>query len=220
MFIGHFAPALIAATHPQAPRLGILFLGAQLVDIGFFTLMPLGMEAMRVTPGFSAMSPYDLFHMPFTHSLIGTLVWAIGFGMIVALVSQRLAPGVIAGAVVISHWFLDLLVHKPDLTLAGGPSKLGFGLWDMPIVAMPLEIALVSGAAWFFARQAGWTIPLAILLADMALFQGLNWFGPAPVSADLTVWFPALVAFGALTWLAWRVERPLMRRSRRSGKAH
>jgi len=39
MFIGHFAPALIAATRPKAAGLGTLFVAAQLVDIGFAALL-------------------------------------------------------------------------------------------------------------------------------------------------------------------------------------
>ena len=41
---------------------------------------------------------------------------------------------------------LDLLVHRPDLTLAGDPPKLGLGLWNIPLLEMPLEIALTLGA--------------------------------------------------------------------------
>ena len=35
MFIGHYAPAMIAATHPKAPGLGTLFVAGQLIDFGF-----------------------------------------------------------------------------------------------------------------------------------------------------------------------------------------
>ena len=48
MFIGHFAPAFIAAAvSPRSPRLGTLFVAAQLVDIGFAALLFPGLEAMR-----------------------------------------------------------------------------------------------------------------------------------------------------------------------------
>ncbi len=64
MFIGHWAPAFIAAAHPKAPRLGTLFVAGQLVDFGFFGLMLLGVEKMRLDPGISVMNPMDLYHMP------------------------------------------------------------------------------------------------------------------------------------------------------------
>ena len=57
MFIGHFAPALLAAAvTPQRPRLGMYFIAAQLVDWVFFALLLLGAENMRVVPGITAMN--------------------------------------------------------------------------------------------------------------------------------------------------------------------
>jgi hypothetical protein len=50
MFIGHFAPAMVAATHPKAPGLGTLFVAGQLLDFGFFGLALAGIEKFRITP--------------------------------------------------------------------------------------------------------------------------------------------------------------------------
>jgi hypothetical protein len=83
MFIGHFAPALVAATHPKAPRLPILFIAGQFVDWLFFGFVLIGVEHMRFKPGATAMNPMDLYHMPLTHSLIGSLAWAAGFAALV-----------------------------------------------------------------------------------------------------------------------------------------
>ncbi|MFZ1737587.1 MAG: hypothetical protein WAT83_06615, partial [Sphingorhabdus sp.] len=88
MFIGHFAPALIAATHKDAPRLPVLMIAGQLVDWAFFALLLTGAEKMRLTPGISAMNPLDLYHMPYTHSLLGSAIFAIGFGALVWLVTR------------------------------------------------------------------------------------------------------------------------------------
>ncbi len=60
MFIGHYAPALIAAAHPRTQRLGSLFLAAQLVDIAFFGFVLLGVERMRAVPDMTAMNAMDL----------------------------------------------------------------------------------------------------------------------------------------------------------------
>jgi hypothetical protein len=67
--------------HP-ACRLPV-FIGAQLVDWAFFALLLTGVEKMRVTPGISVMNPMDLYHMPYTHSLLGGRdlcggIWHIG----------------------------------------------------------------------------------------------------------------------------------------------
>ena len=90
MFIGHFAPALLAAAvTPQRPRLGMYFIAAQLVDWAFFALLLLGVENMRVVPGITAMNPMDLYHMPYTHSLVGSACFAIGFAAIVWLATRE-----------------------------------------------------------------------------------------------------------------------------------
>ena len=45
MFIGHFAPAFLArGITEEAPKLGTLFIAAQLVDWAFFTFAIVGIE--------------------------------------------------------------------------------------------------------------------------------------------------------------------------------
>ena len=204
MFIGHFAPALVAATHPRAPKLATLFVAAQLVDWGFFALLLTGAEKMRVVPGITAMNPMDLYHMPWTHSLAGSAVWALGFAALVWLAQRdRVAAG-IAGAVVLSHWLLDLLVHRPDLTLAGSPPKLGLGLWNHPMIAMPLELALTFGALWFFlSRTRGPALPAIVLAAILLALQAINWFGPVASEVTPATSYLAFFAYGLATLAAW-----------------
>lgn len=204
MFIGHFAPAFIAAAvSPRSPQLGTLFVAAQLVDWAFFGLALAGVEAMRIDPQASVMVPFDLYHMPFTHSLAGSLVFAAVFAGIVTAAHRNLFGGVLAGLVVISHWLLDFLVHVPDLTLAGEPPKYGLGLWNYPLIAMPLELVLVGGAfAYYLRRTHGPVGPPAVLLGVMLLMQAVNWFAPHPAEAGAFLYLQALVAFAVLTGLA------------------
>ena len=204
MFIGHFAPALAAATHPRAPKLATLFVAGQLVDWGFFALLLTGAEKMRVVPGITAMNPMDLYHMPYTHSLIGSAVWALGFAALVWLARcDRVAAG-IAGTVVLSHWLLDLLVHGPDLTLAGSPPKLGLGLWNHPLVEMPLELALTFGAlAFYLSRTRGPALPAIVLGAILLALQLVNWFGPVASEVTPGTSYLAFFAFGVATLAAW-----------------
>jgi membrane-bound metal-dependent hydrolase YbcI (DUF457 family) len=217
MFIGHYAPALIAAAHPKAPRLGTLFVAAQLVDFGFFTLLLTGAEKMRVSPGISAMNPMDLYHMPYTHSLAGSLVWAAAFALIIRAWLKSWTPALIAGAVVVSHWFVDLIVHTPDLTLFGSAPKFGLGLWNQPGIAMPLELFMTFGALWFYTervapKKASAALPLLIIF--LFAVQLYNWFGPAPKAVDAALSISALAAYSLATLLAWwvakaRVARPV-----------
>lgn len=204
MFIGHFAPAFVAAAiSPQSPRLGTLFVAAQLVDWGFFTLALFGVERLRIDPEASVMVPLDLYHMPYTHSMIGAVIGALACLAVVAILHRKLFAGVLAGLVVISHWLLDWVVHVPDLTLDGQPPKFGLGLWNYPWVAMPLELGLAMGAfAFYLHRTRGPVGPPAVLLGALLVLQAANWFAPPPEAVGTFLYVQALFAFGVLTALS------------------
>jgi hypothetical protein len=204
MFIGHFAPAFVAAAvYSRGPKLGTYFLAAQLVDWGFFALATIGVERMRVDPGATVMVPFDLYHMPITHSLAGTAAWAAAFAIIVAVWHRDALAGFLSSLVVLSHWVLDWLTHRPDLTIAGGERKFGLGLWNHPEIAMPLEIGITLAAFIFYMSRSRGPIaqPMILILVMLAL-QMVNWFAPHPAEAGLFLYFQALAAFAILTALA------------------
>lgn len=209
MFIGHFSVALAAAAHPKAPRLGVLIAASQLVDVGFFTLMIAGVERMRLVPGATVMNPMDLYFMPYTHSLLGSAVWAIGFGLVVGAVMRSRVGGLIAGAVVLSHWLLDLLTHRPDLGLIGDSNKVGLGLWNHPTIAMPLELALIGLGFLLYARATRPSAPsgrwnLWVFAAVLLVMQAIDWFGPKPTQVDLSLPVMALLGYGvAIAFGLW-----------------
>ncbi len=216
MFIGHYAPAFIAATLPKAPRLGTLFIAAQLVDIAFFLFVMMGVEEMRITPGITAMNAMDLYSMPYTHSLLGSLAFGAGMTAIVWITMRTqpkaLIAGLIAGAVVVSHWFIDLLVHAPDLTIAGSPPKLGLGLWNYPLIEMPLELGITGAALGYYLSRTkaigGADLKSVFWLSGvMLLVQMYNWLAPEPEKMDMVMPISALIAFALFIWLAYRTDR-------------
>jgi hypothetical protein len=204
MFIGHFAPAFVAAAvSPDRPRLGTMFVAAQLVDWGFFAFALVGVEHMRVDPAASVMVPFDLYDMPYTHSLIGAAIWAAVCLGVVAVLQRSWVVGMLAGLVVLSHWLLDWVVHVPDLTIDGTPPLMGLGLWNYPWVAMPLELGLTLGAfAFYLRRTRGPAGPPTVLIGVMLLLQAVNWFAPHPSEAGAFLYLQALFAFAILTALA------------------
>ncbi len=204
MFIGHWAPALAVAARRTAPGLGTLFIAGQLIDWAFFGLLLAGVEHMRFSPGISAMNPMDLYHMPYTHSLLGSLGFAAAFAALVWLASRDRLAALLGGTVVLSHWLLDLLVHVPDLTLAGSPPKLGLGLWNHPWAEMPLELGLTFGALWLYARaRRPAPLRLGVLAAILLLLQGVNWFAPAEPQVTAGTSLLAFFAYGLATLAAW-----------------
>ena len=207
MFIGHWAPAFAAAAiSPKAPRLGTLFVAGQLVDWGFAAFAIFGVEKLRIVPGITVMNPMDLYYMPYTHSLLGSVVWAAAFALIILIWQRNLVGAFIAGAVVLSHWFLDLLVHRPDLTLAGTPPKMGLGLWNYPFIEIPLELGITIAAfVWYVRRTRGPIVPPLVLLALLIIIQANSWFGPQPAEIGLLAYLAVLATYAIVTFFAYWV---------------
>ncbi|MBS0474485.1 MAG: hypothetical protein JSR28_04960 [Proteobacteria bacterium] len=204
MFIGHWAPALAVAARRKTPGLTTLFIAAQLVDWAFFAFLLLGAEHMRMTPGISVMNPMDLYDMPYTHSLLGALGFAAVMGAAVWLASRDRTAALIVAAVVVSHWLLDLLVHVPDLTLAGSPPKIGLGLWNHPMIEMPLELGITFAALWFYARvRRPAPLRVAVLALVLLALQAINWFGPVASEVTAGTSLLAFFAYGSATLAAW-----------------
>jgi hypothetical protein len=167
MFIGHYGVALAAKRVTPRTSLGALFVAVQLLDVVFGLLVLAGVEKLRIVPGFTRVNPYDLYFMPYSHSLAGAVLWAalgaLGFGLLVKTVKNkrgRVLAALVVGLAVLSHFVLDFPVHTPDLPLgfeATSP-KVGLGLWNQVDVTLALELGLlVAGGALY----AGVTVPRA-----------------------------------------------------------
>ena len=144
MFIGHYALALAAKKIAPRVSLGILFLACQLADIIWPNLVLLGIEAVEIEPGITVMTPLNFVHYPYSHSLIALIFWSAVFGAVYAFLRRSGTKAAIVIAVlVLSHWVLDVLTHRPDMPITLIDSSLiGFGLWNLPAVAVPLELLL------------------------------------------------------------------------------
>jgi membrane-bound metal-dependent hydrolase YbcI (DUF457 family) len=115
MFIGHFGLALGAKKAAPAASLGTLFAACQFADLLWPTLVLLGYERVEVLPGATRMTPLDFVSYPYSHSLVALVVWGTVFGAVYyAIRRTRIAPAVTIALLVVSHWFLDYVVHRPD----------------------------------------------------------------------------------------------------------
>ena len=109
MFIGHYAPAFAAKAVRKSPSLAVCFVAVQLVDIGFFSLSYFGIEKWRPNPAISGITPVDLYYMPFTHSLLGSALWALAAGALALLIApagRKAVAGALVSMLVFSHWLL------------------------------------------------------------------------------------------------------------------
>src|SRR4249919_90637 len=113
MFIGHYGPSFACKAAKPAIPLWVLFLAVQLVDIVWSILVLLGIEKMRIVPGFTATNPLDLYYMPYTHSLVAALLWSAAAATAYRLLGRPsgLRASLLVGGAVFSHWVLDFVVH-------------------------------------------------------------------------------------------------------------
>ncbi|MCB9687965.1 MAG: hypothetical protein H6735_23195 [Alphaproteobacteria bacterium] len=208
MYVGHFAPAFLAkAGFPEVP-LWSLFLAAQGLDFVFDGLGAVGLERVVLVPEVRGPLALDLQWLPYSHSLLAAVAWSavvgLGFGL-----AGRWKQGALLGAVVLSHWFGDLLVHVHDLHLGlGAEPRLGLGLWNWPLTALIVELALLIGgaAAWWWrgapGRRLAWlTGALCVAQIGFALGPPLP---PVPMVAFLVPVGLSYVAWAAFAGWAER----------------
>ena len=212
MLAGHYAPALlIKAARPGVP-MWLLFVAVQLADIAWAVFVLLGIEKVRIVPGFTASTPLDLYYMPYSHSLAAVLLWSLAAILVYRWI-PRTRPWVLAyllGFAVLSHWPLDAIVHVPDMPLYGDQHKVGLGLWNHVWLSLALELGLLALGAWYMVRKhpdrkAAAMRSALILCLPLAALQVYSLAGPAPAT-------PAAMAATTLTiylvfaLLAWRFD--------------
>ena len=209
MFIGHFAVAFAAKRAAPEVSLGTLFLAAQLADLVWPTLSLLGVERFEIRPGITAVTPLDLIHMPYSHSLVALAGWgaALAAGYLVVRKGKPASAALLA-AVVLSHWVLDVVSHRPDMpvTLAG-PERLGLGLWHSLPATLIVEGALFAACVALYARatrprDATGRWSLAALVAFLLAAYGASIFGPPPPSTAAVAW-TAQAIWLLVAWGYW-----------------
>lgn len=213
MFVGHYGPSFAVKALGTSIPLWLLFLAVQLVDVVWAVLVLLGIEKVKIVPGITVTNPLDLYYMPYTHSLVATLLWSGA-----AILSYRYAhklgkwfPAVLVGLAVLSHWVLDLLVHRPDLPLYDNSFKVGLGLWNYPVIASVLEAALLFGGLFYYLHVTrpvgrGGKYGMVIFGVIMLAVQFSVFFGPPP-SSDKAVAVMALVSYFMFAGVAYWLER-------------
>ena len=209
MFIGHFALGFGAKRAAPAVSLGTAFLACQLADLLWPTFVLLGIERFEIRPGITVVTPLDFIRYPYSHSLVALLLW----GTALALVywsfrrSGPAAAGMV-GALVLSHWLLDFLSHRPDMPLTiRGTERFGLGLWNSLPATLAVELLLFAVGVGLYARSTRsrdrWgTLGLWGLVAFLLIVYFANLFGPPPPSVGAVAW-SAQALWLLVAWGYW-----------------
>jgi hypothetical protein len=211
VFIGHFALGFAAKRAAPKTSLALLFVAAQLADLLWPALLAVGLEQVRIDPGNTAFTPLDFVSYPYSHSLALLAAWAVLLALVV-----RSAPLVVA-LLVVSHWLLDWMTHRPDMPLYPDGPRYGLGLWNSIPATVAIELAMFAAGVWMYARSTrprdaagrwGFVTFVAFLLVAYAT----NVVGPPPPSVT-AIWIASITGAAILLAWSWWLDRHRSARS-------
>lgn len=209
MFVGHIGAGLaLKKINPQINVAWPVFF-ALFADFLLGIFMLLGWEKFSVPENF-AQKHYLIFHFPYSHGLLASLVWGLLISYMAFFITRNYGFAFILALAFLSHFLLDLLVHLPSIPLTGENSaKLGAGLWENMPLALFIEFGvltlgwglyLFSSKAHFFRKFSA-----GMLLALLTVTQ---YFGqtyanqPPKLYQLLTNWMGvSLFLFGIFYWI-------------------
>lgn len=201
MFIGHFGVGFATKKVDPRPSLGTLFMASQFIDLLWPVFLLIGLEKVRIEPGNTAFTPLNFIYYPFSHGFLSVLIWSLLFGTIYFLIKKNIKTSVLLGSLVMSHWLLDLLTHRPDLPLISGANgKVGLGLWNSVILTIIIEGSIFLVGVYLYqkatrAENKKGSIGLWSLVIFLIIIYLMNVFGSPPPSSN------AIAIVGLFQWL-------------------
>jgi hypothetical protein len=217
MFIGHVGAAFAAKRFAPRTSLGTLVFTTGFLDLIWPIFLLVGVEHVRIAPGITTVSPFDFYDYPISHSLLTVLGWSFVVGLVYFALRRYRRGAWVVGACVLSHWFLDWIVHRPDLPLwPRGAGKYGLGLWNSWPASLSVEIAVLAVGLWLYLRETRATDRVgSVGLLSFVLFLLIAWaaslLGGAPPSVKALAW-GGLAMWLLPFWAAW-IDRHRMARA-------
>ena len=213
MFIGHFGLSFAAKKAAPKVSLGTLFIATQFVDIIWPFLLVLDIEKVAIVPGYTKSNALEFLYFPYTHSLLSGILWGVIFGLGYWLFKRDRQGAIVIGLCVLSHWFLDLLVHTSDLPLSPfGDFKLGFGLWNHVAISLTIETILFLAGVYMYANftkaktTAGkWGLWCFVIF--LIIFNFANTFGPPPPDSIMILFITLVTLIGIIVGVAYWIDK-------------
>lgn len=211
MLIGHMALAFAAKRVTPHVSLAMLLIAAQWADAIWPVFVGLGIEEVRIDPGNTAFTPLDFVSYPYSHSLLMLAIWGIGLGVVYRGIAGGRRTVWVLCALVVSHWLLDYVTHRPDMPIYPGGPRFGLGLWNSVPATLAIEIAMYAAGLWIYmhctrARDGVGRWGFLLLAAFLLLAYAANLLGGPPSSAN-AIAVGGLAAAVVLTAWAWWVDR-------------
>lgn len=210
MFVGH--AALAFAAKARLPRASLTaFLAATFgLDLLWPVFILAGIEQVRIDPGNTAFTPLAFDSYPWSHSLVMAAVWAALAGGATYLWRGNIIEAAIVDALVVSHWVLDFVTHRPDLPLwlSDASPRLGLGLWNsipwtLAIEGLMFAVAVFMYATATKAKDRVGMIAFWVLIGFLLFACSTGPFTPPPPSDRAIAIVGIVVGFLMLPWVAW-----------------
>lgn len=187
--INHAATALLVKRRYPAVPMAAALLSVQFVELVWVALHFLGLEWTAIEPVVRDIGDIHLVHMPFSHSIATTVLFA-AIAWIAGAATGRRALGAAIAFGIASHLVLDLATHDRDIAVAPFVDlpELGTMLYvALPGVAFLLELAW-GIFCWTIYRGSIALLSVIVLfnLANISLFSATipgpeQWFANRPM---------------------------------------
>jgi hypothetical protein len=211
MFIGHYALGLAAKRLAPRTSLGTLFAAPTFADLLWPVFLLLGWEQAHIVPGPNPFLTLWLDEIPVSHSLVALAAWGLLFGYLYRVRTGYVRGAVVVGLLVVSHWVLDVVTHRPDMPLYPGSVNLGLGLWNSVVGTLIIEgLLFITGMVIYMrttrprdgiGRWGFWALIVVLLGSYVSTL-----FAPPPTNMTAIAIFG--IVFGWLFVLfAWWVDR-------------
>jgi len=211
VFIGHYALGFAAKRLVPRTSLGTLFAAPTFADLLWPVFLLLGWEQARVVPGPNPFLNLWLDSIPVSHSLVALIAWGLLFAYLYRKRTGYARGAVVVGLLVLSHWVLDFITHRPDMPLYPGSATVGLGLWNSVAGTLIVEGAMFIAGLMIYAtvtrardrigRYGFWAL---VLVLSGSYVSSL--FAPPP--QDMTALAIFAIIFG---WLfvafGWWVDK-------------
>lgn len=217
MFIGHVALGLAAKRLTPRVSLAVLIAAAQFADLLWPLLVAAGVEKVRIDPGNTAVTPLDFVSYPYSHSLVALIIWGVVAGALFSARFRDRGVFIVIAFLVVSHWLLDFITHRPDMPVYPGGPRLGLGLWNSVAATVGVEGAMYAAGLWVYSRA---TRPrdrvgrwgFFALATFLLIAYAANLLSPPPPSVK-ALWITAITGgVILLIWSDWvdrhRIARP------------
>lgn len=209
MLVGHLGVAFAAKVAEPRARLGVLVAASFGIDLIWPIFLAAGLESVSVVPEATAFTPLMFDSYPWSHSLAMVLGWSLVAWALVRWLGGSRRVATVVGAVVLSHWVLDYVTHRPDLPLWPDGPEVGLGLWDSIAWTLVVEGAFFLGAVALYVisyppRDRLGRLGLWALVGLVTVIWIAGPFSPPPPNET------AVAVVGFVLWVlpvwAWRIE--------------